>query len=255
MKFSAFFIGACAVLLQLPSEGYARANPGGTLDPLTISKYVTPLRIPPVMFDDMGGTGPLQISVALRQFDQQVLPAGFPPTTLWGYCDGSQPGTSTCSNPAFTIEVTQNTLSTVTWVNDLVDDEGNYLHHIIQDSNGDPVIDQTLYWAAPNGSLICGLPESRDCRGVTQDAALPYTGPVPMVVHLHGAHAASVSDGHPEAWWLPNANDIPATYFVTEGSRYGDTVGTSGGSVKAVISYTNDQPTGCLLYTSPSPRD
>ncbi len=37
----------------------------------------------------------------------------------------------------------------------------------------------------------------------------PYDGPVPMVVHVHGAHAGPESDGYPEAWWLPNANNIP----------------------------------------------
>ena len=73
----------------------AQPVPGGTLDPLTIPKYVTPLVIPPVLFDDQGGSSPINASVALRQFTQQVLPAGFPSTTLWGYCDGADNANST----------------------------------------------------------------------------------------------------------------------------------------------------------------
>ncbi len=36
------------------SGALADPVPGGTLDPLTIPKYVTPLVIPPVLYDDGG---------------------------------------------------------------------------------------------------------------------------------------------------------------------------------------------------------
>ena len=37
-----------------------------------------------------------------------------------------------------------------------------------------------------------------------------YTGPVPIVTHVHGsASVGDESDGYAEAWYLPDANDIP----------------------------------------------
>ena len=39
-------------VLMLPHQANAQPLPGGTLDPLTIPKYVTPLVIPPVMNND-----------------------------------------------------------------------------------------------------------------------------------------------------------------------------------------------------------
>jgi hypothetical protein len=40
----------------------------------------------------------------------------------------------------------------------------------------------------------------------------PYTGPVPIVTHLHGGHSAQESDGYAEAWFLPAANNIPGGF-------------------------------------------
>ena len=81
--------------------------PGGTLDPTAIPKYVTPLVIPPVLYDDRGGQSPLDVLVSLRQFTQQILPptdtngAPLPPTPLWGYGDPTEP--VTYFNPSFTM--------------------------------------------------------------------------------------------------------------------------------------------------------
>ncbi|MGR9074344.1 MAG: bilirubin oxidase, partial [Gammaproteobacteria bacterium] len=64
--------------------------PGGTLDPLFVPKFQTPMLIPPVM--PKAGTIPRQggknidyYEISMKQFPQQVLPLGFPETTLWGY--------------------------------------------------------------------------------------------------------------------------------------------------------------------------
>jgi len=71
--------------------------PGGTLNPTTIPKYVTPLVIPPVMNSTSGnGTTNNDYDIAVRQFQQQILPGGIwdalsgrndglPPTTVWSY--------------------------------------------------------------------------------------------------------------------------------------------------------------------------
>ena len=154
--------------------------------------------------------------MSLRQINQQVLPPTdingnpFPPTPLWAYGDPANP--ATFNNPGFTIEVTKDIVTTVKWINELVDRQRqSILPHIIQDQNGVPLVDQTLHWANPNGPVdgcANGLFRT-DCRGNT---AAPYTGPIPMVVHVHGAHVGPGSDGYPEAWWLPAANNIPAGY-------------------------------------------
>jgi len=236
-------LAICA--LSVPSV-FAQAVPGGTLDPLTIPKYVTPLVIPPVLYDD--GGNPSIFEVSLRQKNQQVLPPQdingnpLPATPLWAYGDPANP--ATFNNPGFTIEVTKDTMTTVTWRNELVDGSGNYLPHIIQDANGVPLVDQTLHWANPAQSpCAMGLPRT-DCRGTSDQ---PYTGPVPMVTHVHGAHVGPVSDGYPEAWWLPDANNIPPGY-ATEGRFYDDINGGSPGTGSAVYQYTNDQPTATLWY-------
>ncbi len=52
----------------------------------------------------------------------------------------------------------------------------------------------------------------RDKRGFDQ---APYMGPVPIVTHVHGAHTTEDSDGYAEAWYLPNAVNIPAGYART----------------------------------------
>jgi FtsP/CotA-like multicopper oxidase with cupredoxin domain len=227
----------CTPLVAGIQTASAQAVPGGTLDPLSIPKYVTPLVIPPVLHDD-GGMG-MSVEVALREISQQVLPAGFPATPLWAYGDPANP--ATFNNPGFTIEVTKDVATTVTWINDLVDANGDFLPHIIQDENGVPIVDQTLHWAAPNQDCLDGIPRT-DCRGASAD---PYTGPIPMVTHVHGAHVNPTSDGYPEAWWLPNANNIPAGYDTT-GTFYDTTAPADPGT--AVYSYENDQPTATLWY-------
>jgi len=227
----------CTPLVAGIQTASAQAVPGGTLDPLTIPKYVTPLVIPPVLHDDAGE--PMSVEVALRQINQQVLPAGFPATPLWAYGNPANP--ATFNNPGFTIEVTKDVATTVTWINDLVNPDGTYLPHIIQDANGVPIVDHTLHWANPAMTCLDGLPRT-DCNGDTDQ---PYTGPIPMVTHVHGAHVNPTSDGYPEAWWLPDANNIPADYATT-GTFY-DTMADAGPGT-AVYSYENTQPTATLWY-------
>ena len=57
--------------------------PGGTLDPTAVTKYATPLLIPPVMpragTVTMPGGKPVDTyEISMRQFSQQILPAGLP---------------------------------------------------------------------------------------------------------------------------------------------------------------------------------
>ena len=89
----------------------------------------------------------------------------------------------------------------VKWINDLVDGTVNYLPHLLP-------VDPTLHWANPPGGV-----GGRDTRPSFEETPGPYTGPVPMVTHLHGAvGVGDESDGYAEAWYLPAADNIPAGY-------------------------------------------
>src|SRR5215204_7207766 len=66
------------------------AIPGGTLDPLFVPKYQTPLLIPPVMpkagiIKQKKGKNANYYEISMKQFAQQILPSGLPATTVWGY--------------------------------------------------------------------------------------------------------------------------------------------------------------------------
>jgi spore coat protein A, manganese oxidase len=190
--------------------------PGVTLDPTTIPKFGTPLLIPPVMprtavLTQRGGKPIDYYEISVRQFAQQILPAGFNPTTVWGYG-----GTAARSNrgllihhaPSLTIEAAWHRPVRIKWINELVDANGDYLPHLLP-------VDSTLHWANPPGGI-----NGRDSRPSFVTTPGPYTGPVPMVTHVHGAvGVADDSDGYAEAWYLPKATNIPAG-FATEGTWY-----------------------------------
>jgi FtsP/CotA-like multicopper oxidase with cupredoxin domain len=209
--------------------------PGGTLDPTTITKYVEPLTIPPAMPKaGVVGRDIDYYEIAARPFQQQILPPGLPKTTVFGY--GAVQDPSTFHYPAFTIEADVNEPVRVKWVNDLKDATGKFRSHLFP-------IDQTLHWANPPQDCIDGTHRS-DCRGKSQQ---PYQGPVPIITHLHGAHVKPDSDGYPEAWYLPDARNIPRG-FARQGSHFGQIDGVPVESGAAVFQYSNDQRATTLWY-------
>jgi spore coat protein A, manganese oxidase len=193
--------------------------PGGTLDPAAVSKYVTPVLIPPVMpraatIIMPGGKPADYYEISMRQFDQQILPAGLPMTTVWGYgavTSASSRGLLVHNAPSLTIEAMYNRPVRVKWINELVDDAtGEFLPHLLP-------VDPTLHWANPPGGTA-GRDSRPDFTGMETPG--PYTGPVPIVTHLHGStDVGDESDGYAEAWYLPAANNIPGD-FATEGTWY-----------------------------------
>ena len=192
------------------------AIPGGTQNPYGIPKYVTPLLVPPAMpragkVKVRGGKNIDYYEIAMRQFQQQILPAGMPSTTVWGYGPNPatvQGGPVIFNAPSLTIEAKWNRPARVKWINELVDANGNYLPHLLP-------VDQTLHWANPPGGTMY-----RDTRPTFEATPGPYTGPVPIVTHVHGAvGVGDESDGYAEAWYLPAAANIPAGY-ATEGTWY-----------------------------------
>jgi spore coat protein A, manganese oxidase len=225
--------------------------PGGSLDPTKIPKFVDPLFVPGAMpkaglnsqADMMCPTGVDYYEIALRQFGQQVLPtkgfgfggkSPYPKTTVWGYGATSDP--TSFHWPAPTIEAETGSPVRVRWINDLKDASGKYLPPLF-------AVDQTLHWANPPMECIDGMNMS-DCRGQNP---MPYTGPVPMVPHLHGAHVQPDSDGYPEAWFLPAASNIPQGY-ATRGSHFDQYPGTPRRSGEATYQYPNTQRAATLWY-------
>jgi len=222
----------------------AEALPGGTLDPALLTKYVTPLVIPPAMprtskLPVRMGKNIDYYEIAVRQFRQQILPAGSPSTTVWGYGSVNHPGTF--NYPSFTIEAKYTAPVRVKWINQLTDAYGNYLPHLL-------TVDPTLHWANPPG------PRDTRPRFRRNTTVKPYTGPVPMVPHVHGAHVPEESDGYAEAWWLPAAKNTPSGYFTT-GTWYDgfkakseSLLGQEWEPGSAVFQYPNDQRASALWY-------
>lgn len=255
------FTAAGLLALYVSSKGGATPRllaqvPGGTLDPGAISKYVTPLLIPPAM----PKAGKIKkkseqevdyYEIAVRQFSQQILPPGLPWTTVWGYGaakSASKDGLLLYNAPSLTIEAAWNRPVRIKWINNLTDANGNYLSHLLP-------VDPTLPWANPSG----GTP-GRDMQPFFTSTPGPYTGPVPIVTHVDGSvDVGDESAGYAEAWFLPAAVNLPTTYatvgtwydfFKTKAAAKGylapGTTAWEPGS--AVCQYPNSQRASTMWY-------
>ena len=277
-----------AATLSWGSVASAQAVPGGDVLPETIPKYVIPLVIPPVMNDSGTTNdydiavrqfrqqilpGGVWNTLAPKCKANPGL-CTFDATTVWSYGPATDPlpdstgigggaGVAPATNsqfnyPAYTIEAKTYQPVTVDWINDLVadpwttDGDRSYLPHLLP-------IDRSLHWANPEKLPCVSDADLRpgqkgtDCRPdpASTDAATlatPYTGPVPIITHVHGSHVEPASDGYPEAWYLPDATNIPGT-FATQGrlvNEYGKVTNAAPGV--ASFYYDNDQPSTTLWY-------
>ncbi len=172
----------------------------------------------------------------MRQFWQEVLPPPLPATTVWGYGSERHPGTH--NFPSFTIEAKWNAPVRVKWINGLVDGNGDPLRHLLP-------VDPTLHWANPPGPI--------DHHGIFTSTPGPYTGPVPIVTHVHGAHTTDDSDGYPEAWYLPAGNVPPeltptGTWYQRFADQFAAREGAAWAPGSATFQYPNDQRATTLWY-------
>ncbi len=235
-------VGAGLLLARFNQYPVLAQIPGGDLAPGEVDKYVLPLVKPPAMPASKVLSSKDLYRIAVRQFQQRILSPPHPVTTVWSYGSVDHPGTviegGTFNYPAFTVEARANRKVSVEWRNELVDAFGNYLPHLLP-------VDPTLHWANPPGGK-----KGRDKRPSFNGTPGPYSGPVPMVTHVHGAHVSEESDGYAEAWWLPNAGNIPKgyaktgtiyDYFLKKYRRKWDP-GT------ATFDYLHDQPATTLWY-------
>jgi FtsP/CotA-like multicopper oxidase with cupredoxin domain len=224
--------------------------PGGTLDPLSVPKFLTPLLIPPVMpragVIRRAGRDIDYYEISMKQITQQILPAGLPATTVWGYGavkSANPKGLLLHNAPSLTIEAHAGRPVRVKWINDLKDANGNYLPHLLP-------VDPTLHWANPPGGTV-----GRDTRPTFDSTPSPYTGPVPIVAHVHGAvGVGDESDGYAEAWYLPNAGNLPEGY-AREGTWYdffknkaAASYGAAWGPGFATFQYPNNNRASTIWY-------
>ena len=246
-----------SVALYLPwdpgvRKAFAAPVTAPTLPGTGIPKYERPLVIPPVMprtgtAHVRGGKNADSYEIAVRQFDQQILPTSLPETAVWSFGSAGAPGTvfegGSFHYPALTIEARWRKPVRVKWINDLKKPNGDFLPHLLP-------VDPTLHWANPPGGNT-----GRDNRPDFDLAGTPgpYTGPVPFVTHLHGGELTpQESDGYPEAWFLPAANNIPGG-FATTGTFYdvfqqSSSLGGSWAPGTAVFEYPNEQRAATLWY-------
>jgi spore coat protein A len=245
--------GMAALYASKRGKFLLRANaqiPGGTLDPGNVDKYVTPLMIPPVMpkagIAIQQGRSIDYSEISMRQIQEQILPAVYPATIIWGYGavkSVSKKGLLLHHAPSLTIEALANKPVRVKWINELVDANGNFLPHLLP-------VDPTLHWANPPGGA-----NGRDMRPEFTSTTGPYIGPVPIVTHVHGAvGVGDESDGYPEAWYLPVANNIQAGY-ARNGTWYDyfkekalQRYGAVWGSGFATFQYPNKNRASTLWY-------
>lgn len=243
-------IGGGVGLLFVPSWSAGRAEglslpmgiPGGGLSPGEVDKFALPLVKPPAMPPSRVSWSTDRYTIAVRQFTQRILPAPHPETAVWGYGSVDRPGTlaqgGTFNYPSLTIESTWHRRVYVDWRNELLDARGNYRPHLLP-------IDPTLHWANPPGGW-----NGRDTRPTFTTTPRRYDGPVPIVTHVHGGHTREHSDGYPEAWYLPAANNIPPGYARTGTfyDYYARKYARAWLPGAATFDYLNDQRAATLWY-------
>ena len=143
--------------------------------PVILTAYQDALPIPPLATPTVGSPGgEATYDIAIRE-TQQSFHSDLPPTTVWGYDDG----TAGPLYPGPTLLASSGQPITVNWLNDLR--EGG------------------------TGNLRTDhfLPVDIACIHGAENTAK-------AVVHLHGGHVEEASDGYPEWTWLPG---FGATYF------------------------------------------
>ena len=270
--FLAYSGGTALTLFLVGGNGIPQAVgqvAGGSLDPATVPQFRTPLLAPPVMplhgrLTAKGGRNADYYEISMRQFSQQILPAGMPQTTVWGYGPARAPrrGTAIHHAPSLTIEAKWETPIRIKWVNELVAADGTYLPHLLP-------VDPTLHWANP-GRVPDEQGRARtDIRpsyaGKTYVAPADFTdpttqytdyrGPVPIVAHVHGAvGVGEESDGYPEAWFLPVAANLPADHATVghwydfHAATFAATFGETWGPGFSISHYPNLNRASTLWY-------
>ncbi len=202
--------------IQYKNKNRRQADPtvqattqAAALAPSAIPKFVSPLIVPPVY-------KPIKVRfkggkihyyyVDISEFQQQILPDGFPKTKVWGYggfVTDPQTGRTRHfrSIPGPTFEAVRGIPVIVKWINRLT---GPHLF----------AVDPTLHWANPSNMPMDPPKPWPPFPPGFHDAQKQ----VPVVTHLHGGEHSSISDGHPDAWFTYDRKKGPA--FTTSIFKY-----------------------------------
>jgi spore coat protein A len=171
----------------IPSAYASYLVPQKPLPGKSIPKFVDPL--PSFAGARVDGRSPITVSV--EEISQQLLPSGFPATTVWGYTVGPRPA----NYPGFTVEAFRGIPTTITYENNLP---------ALPQLEKSITVDQTIHWANPLG-LAVDDPQRMQ----------PYQGPPPIAVHLHGGEVPSEVDGGPDSWFTPGSVYVGPGYTGT----------------------------------------
>lgn len=184
------------------------------IDAKNIPKFISELTIPPVYIPKVvkrastGETISHNYIVYVSQFEEQILPEGFPKTVVFGYggrvfdeVSGKKINDFKAA-PGATFEAVRGVTVNVQWINNL--NSPNVLP-----------VDPTLHWADPNN------------LGMVAPSSIPpfppglykAQNPIPIVTHIHGGENSSVFDGHPDAWFTSGESKI-GSEFITSLYRY-----------------------------------
>ncbi|WP_394846945.1 multicopper oxidase domain-containing protein [Pendulispora brunnea] len=231
------------------------------LDPTTIPQFVDQLPIPrtfaPTLIRDGSGRVVRQeFTVSVAPSKAQMLPPGFPDTTVMAF--GGQvkiPGSTSTefirSVPGSVFENTRGIPTTLHWLNQIT------TNHFLP-------IDPTLHWANPNFIEPPSPPFSPFPPGYSK--ALSNVG---MVTHNHGLVVLSGHDGIAEEWFTNSGvtgpiyvtrdydmpNQQPGTQLFYHDHTMGMTrIGLYAGQLGAAY-FIRDPNSRLDQSTSPLPRD
>lgn len=181
------------------------------LDAMTIPKFKNrlvriPFAKPQIRWDNRNQSHFYEID--LVEFQQQILPHGYPKTTVWGFntmcCCHDGESHEIDYSPGPMIKAMRNVPVTIRWNNRLW---GQYRFPV----------DPTINWANPKNISFKNMTYNMFPYGAYECQA-----PVPSVIHLHGGETAPASDGNPMAWWTatglkgPKYNSNTYTYLNTQ---------------------------------------
>lgn len=222
-------VTTAAGLVVFPRLGWPSVLAAGPQTPLaatSIPQFAHPL---PSLDVIQAGTGTIELQ--MREFQAQVLPAGFPQTRVWGYLQPGQTSRPSYLGPVIVTE--RGTPTEIKWVNQLGDTADSHVPAWVSST------DQTLHWADPlNGEANACAEAVEPARPPTGDCALHYQGPIPAVPHLHGGEVPPVLDGGPDAW------------FTSDGAYHGHAFysGDRSTSNYAIYRYPNVQQAAPIWF-------
>jgi FtsP/CotA-like multicopper oxidase with cupredoxin domain len=185
------------------------------LDSTTVPQFVNQLAIPrtyaPTVITGAGGAVVRnEYTVTVAQSTAQILPPGFPATTVMAYGGNVKiPGSTATefvrSVPGSVFDNTRNITTIIHWRNAVTG------RHFMP-------VDPTIQWANPAAIEPPPVPPDNDGDGIPDFQPFPAVdlggqSPVPMVTHNHGLVVVPQNDGIADEWFTAGAQRGPN--FVT----------------------------------------